>query len=352
MKKAIDDLVYLSKIVGARFDYTQANGGNISVKKDGIMLIKQSGVELSEVESSFGFSAVKNDKVLSILDSAFKLKNRQEKEALSNKLLLESKLELKELKNLNYENLLAHTLDSKPSIETLLHSKLDSHTIHCHLLSLTILSVRSDFSKILNELFTESIMCIDYATPGIELALKVQKSSIIALKNHGIIVSAKSAKEALNLLQNINAKIAKFLKLDISIYEMASNLAQILNLKEQIIYANTCEKLDNALKENEQLFYKFPCCPDVFIHCGYHAAKLENIDSYKQEFKQMPKVLIYQNRLFFIAKNVKKAKQMQEVLRFQIEVLSFNTDKIALLWHQELDYLNNLESEKYRMKQS
>ena len=52
--------------------------------------------------------------------------------------------------------------------------------------------------------------------------------------------------------------------------------------------------------------------------------------------------------LFFIAQNVKKAKEMEEVMKFHISVLNESNKKINLLEKQELMYLSNWEAEKFR----
>ena len=54
------DFVEISRYAGSRFDLIQASGGNTSVKLDGNrLLIKASGVHLSEVNANEGYVSVK-----------------------------------------------------------------------------------------------------------------------------------------------------------------------------------------------------------------------------------------------------------------------------------------------------
>ena len=76
---------------------------------------------------------------------------------------------------------------------------------------------------------------------------------------------------------------------------------------------------------------------------------IENLKKYKDKYFEIPKVLVFENRLFFIASNIKKAKEMEEVMKFHIMVLeqSVKSDK-NFLELEELAYLSNWEAEKYR----
>ena len=63
----------------------------------------------------------------------------------------------------------------------------------------------------------------------------------------------------------------------------------------------------------------------------------------------LPKVVIFEDNLFFIAPNIKKAKEMEEVLKFNIMVLEKNiSNEKNYLELKELNYLNNWEAEKFR----
>ena len=66
---------------------------------------------------------------------------------------------------------------------------------------------------------------------------------------------------------------------------------------------------------------------------------------------ELPKVVIFESKLFFIALNVKKAKEIEEVMKFHIMVLAQSSKSNKnFLEEEELAYLSNWEAEKYRQK--
>jgi hypothetical protein len=59
--------------------------------------------------------------------------------------------------------------------------------------------------------------------------------------------------------------------------------------------------------------------------------------------------LIYKGYIFFIAKNIKKAKEIEDVFKFHIMSLELNeNNNINYLQESEIEYLGNWEAEKYR----
>ena len=140
VKKEIKNLVNLSKYAGERFDLVQSAGGNTSIKiNNRLMIIKSSGVSLSELEVKKGFSMVNNKKIIQILKSKKILKNnnKNKREALAQKFLKKANLE----KN------------NKPSIEVFLHACLKKVTLHTHpIAALNILSL-VDSEQVINKIF-------------------------------------------------------------------------------------------------------------------------------------------------------------------------------------------------------
>ena len=87
--KEINSLIKISKYAGERFDLVQSAGGNSSIKlKNGTMLIKSSGVTLSDLNFNFGFTKVNNKKIKLILNNKqiLKIKNKKKKRIFSPKI--------------------------------------------------------------------------------------------------------------------------------------------------------------------------------------------------------------------------------------------------------------------------
>ncbi len=64
-----------------------------------------------------------------------------------------------------------------------------------------------------------------------------------------------------------------------------------------------------------------------------------------------PKVVLHDNMIFFIADSIRKAREIEEVLKFHLITMTNNDDgRINYLSKSEIQYLNNWDAEKYRQK--
>ncbi len=353
----IKDLVEISKYAGERFDLTQAGGGNSSVKlENGCMLIKASGYLLSDVEVDKGYSTVVTEQVAVITKckDIINEKNKRKREHLAASLV--------ENATIDKEN--------RPSIETILHSSLHKFTLHTHSVVVNMITIQKNWKEILLDIFNDyEIGLIPYRTPGIDLGIELNKNlqdfkntpNIIFLQNHGLIVSSERVKDISLLNEMILERIENYLKIDMNKYKLPNKISALLksidNNFYNITYLSDDSYLCERLKENKDLFFQAPFCPDVFVFCGIGALEIENLEdstnikNYRENFFELPKVIIFDQNIFFIAPNIKKAKEMEEVMKFHIMVLK-NTlikDKI-FLEVDELAYLNNWEAEKFRQK--
>lgn len=354
----IPDLVKLSKYAGERFDLIQAGGGNTSVKNKSnkYMWIKASGCSLSEVEIDHGYCKVDNIKVLSILENKklLKLKEKSRKEKMANRLLSFAVI---------------HS-SQRPSIETYMHSLLGKYVLHTHPVAVNVLTSRKSWKKELMLLFKKPLL-IDYRTPGLELALKLKKEifiykqrcrqlpKVIFLQNHGLIVNSDSLQELLMLTEKILKTIEKSLKISMNTYKLTTKISGLLNkvsAHNGIAYLSTEKELNDSLQINSKLFYTRPFCPDRMVFCGFRAVKIKSlkdcktIEAYRQKYQQLPKIIIFKQHLFFIASNLKKAKEMEDVFKMHIKVLFLNENNINYLTDKELFYLDSWEAEKHRQK--
>ena len=277
--------------------------------------------------------------------------NKRQREALSSKLVQEA------------------TLDkvNRPSIETLLHSFLYKYTLHMHPIVVNMIVIQKNYKEILKTIFHDfEIVFVDYKTPGIELALELNKElnnyneipKIIFLQNHGLIVSSEHKQDIKNLTEFVLQRIETYLNIDMKRYKLTTDITYLLNSFEKnsnISYLSEDSFLNNHLEKNRDLFFNTPFCPDSLVYCGVSCCEIEelfdieNLKKYKDKYFEIPKVLVFENRLFFIASNIKKAKEMEEVMKFHIMVLeqSVKNDK-NFLELEELAYLSNWEAEKYR----
>jgi len=352
----LKNLIQISKYAGERFDLVQAGGGNSSAKlKNNQMFIKASGYLLSDISINSGYSKVYTNKISNIINNdAIKNEfNKRKKEILAKKLV--------EKATINKIN--------RPSIETLLHSTLYKYTLHTHPIVVNIVVIKKKWKEILLSIFKNKDMAlVPYKTPGIDLALELNKvisnfkviPKIIFLQNHGLIITSNNINDIQKITEIVLEKIEKYLKIDMKKYKLTNKISKMINSfqkKQNISYLSEDKYLNEQLKKNKKLFLQKPFCPDSLVFCGVSTVILKNLTDfgslrkYIKKYSQLPKVIIFNKHLFFIAINIKKAKDAEEVMKFHIMVLSQSMGKnINFLKLDELSYLSNWEAEKFRQK--
>mgnify|MGYP000898064081 CR=1 FL=1 len=341
----IKNLIKLSKYAGMREDIVQAGGGNTSVKIDGkTMFIKSSGYQLSEMEENVGYSKVNYKKIVDYFKSHLEIKRSDEKELLENTLIQ----------------------GKRPSIETFLHSITEKYTLHTHPLLINVFTSRKNGMKELKSMFPNSLI-IDYQTPGIFLAKEFfdkfsklenpQKANIVFLKNHGLIVSGKNVDEVIELHENILKILEKNLKVNMQSYRNSTFLFRKLEnfIKNNIVYLCENIRIKNFIENNSIKDVNYCFSPDSLIYCNKKILLLNRSDDILEVVKNHIlkygnfNVIYFENELYVIAPNVKKAKEIESVLSFNLQVLELNkNDEMDFLTEEEQNFLLNWDSEKYR----
>jgi rhamnose utilization protein RhaD (predicted bifunctional aldolase and dehydrogenase) len=353
--KEIIELIEISKYAGERLDLVQAGGGNSSVKLDnGQMLIKASGFALSELTVKTGYSVVITNKVAEIIknNEIITATSKRKREELTSKLIRKSTIDT----------------NNRPSIETLLHSVLLKYTLHTHPIALNIILSQKNWKDILNAIFKDDqFALIGYHTPGIDLAIELNKEinrdktipKILFLQNHGLIVTSDKIEEIEYLTEYVLNLVETYLNIDFSKFKLTTQITNLLKRVENsnnISYLSNDIFLNDLIKSNKKLFFEKPFCPDSFVFCGICALEINDfldlslINFYQEKYLSLPKIIIYNNNIFIISESVKKAKEIEDVLKFHLMILSYNNSNINFLSQNELNYLGNWEAEKFRQK--
>lgn len=353
--KEIIELIEISKYAGERLDLVQAGGGNSSVKLDnGQMLIKASGFALSELTVKTGYSVVITNKVAEIIknNEIITATSKRKREELTSKLIRKSTIDT----------------NNRPSIETLLHSVLLKYTLHTHPIALNIILSQKNWKDVLNSIFkVDQFALIGYHTPGIDLAIELNKEinrektipKILFLQNHGLIVTSDNIEEIEYLTEYVLNLVEAYLNIDFSKFKLTTQITNLLKRVENsnnISYLSNDIFLNDLMKSNKKLFFEKPFCPDSFVFCGICALEINDfldlslINFYQEKYLSLPKIIIYNNNIFIISESVKKAKEIEDVLKFHLMILSHNNSNINFLSQDELNYLGNWEAEKFRQK--
>ena len=346
----IAQLVTISKYAGQRFDLVQAGGGNTSVKHNGTLYIKASGCLLSELSANYGYAILDQQKTISIIDNQhlISIKDKKEREYYAQKLLSQAKLN-----------------NEKPSIETFLHAVLPRYVLHVHAIAINLIVCKELAEKVIQELFPEALW-VPYYTPGIDLGLALKSRSdrfqekngfapkIIILENHGLIIASDDYSEIRPILEKTIKKAEQFTGKYFSRYKTVTELSDCYSESfgnGNIAYLSEDKLVYELLPQIKNIDFRFS--PDAYVFCGKTILNLENITKkefveYNNKYGEPPKLVYHQGHLYVIAKDLKKAKQIEDVLKNNLIILSHLNGQSSFLTKEEINYLSTWEAEKYR----
>lgn len=198
----VEELVQVANAFGADPEYSRAGGGNASVKVDGVLRIKPSGVPLATLRAD-DLVGLRNDVLLAALHSDEPVEG-DPVQAAAAKALVDA------------------PGGRRPSVEILFHALIpDALVLHTHPLVANALTCNTDAAALTAQLFGDEAVFVPYTDPGVPLARAVEEvreaytartgrpaPGITLLGNHGIIVSGNSAAELTERADRLTATIA------------------------------------------------------------------------------------------------------------------------------------------------
>ena len=182
-------LIEVAHTFGGDEEYSRAGGGNASVKLDGVLYIKPSGVPLATLAAE-DLVPLKLDVLLEALTSDEPVEGDPVRAAAARAAL-------------------PHPGGRRPSVEILFHALMpDALVLHCHPLVANALTCNVEAEALAAALLGDEAIVVPYIDPGVPLARGVAAvrdaytartgrpaPGITLLRNHGIIVSGNSAAE-------------------------------------------------------------------------------------------------------------------------------------------------------------
>ena len=329
----IEEFIKTCREIGENTNLVQAGGGNISLKTNSSeMLVKSTGVELSNVSEKQGIVNTDFRKIKAFVESA------SEKEC-SEKEYMEA------LKQSIIENSI-----QMPSMETGFHSILGNAVIHTHPISINSIVCAKNGKTLVKEALNENFVWVPYETPGIDLSMAILKqlqqsdtsgkSTVVFLENHGLIVSSETLDEAAKKTLEINSKIIEYLKTrkkaDVFLESELS-----VDEKQNEFFIKEFESL--KLEKLEGLFDGFPF-PDAVVY-------YEN--GFSLEKNSENTIIITKPGTLLINKenNSQRRKILEVCLAHICVLLNVNQfGKPVLLKQEKVSELMQMESEKLRKK--
>jgi NAD(P)-dependent dehydrogenase (short-subunit alcohol dehydrogenase family)/rhamnose utilization protein RhaD (predicted bifunctional aldolase and dehydrogenase) len=202
----VSELIAVANRFGADPEYSRAGGGNASVKVDGILRIKPSGVPLATLTAE-DLVGLRNDVLLECLASDEPTEGDPVQAAAA-------------------KALVDPPGGRRPSVEILFHALIpDALVLHTHPLVANALTCNAVAEALAARLFGDDAVFVPYTDPGVPLARKVAEvrdaytartgrpaPGITLLGNHGIIVSGNTAAEVTERAERLTSTIAAALE--------------------------------------------------------------------------------------------------------------------------------------------
>ena len=176
----------LSRRFGGDPGFSRAGGGNSSVKADGVLYIKPSGVSLASITAA---------SLMPLAAGAAPRAGRWlgRRCAPGSDVVMASAMAAR----------LRDEGDRRPSVECVFHALIESRfVIHTHPTLVNALTCARDGEAIAAELFGDDVLWVPYVDPGLPLALEIARRrrahvertgaaapAVTLLQNHGLIVA-------------------------------------------------------------------------------------------------------------------------------------------------------------------
>ena len=212
--RQIDELIELSRRFGANPEFARGGGGNSSIKVDGVLYIKPSGVSLAtlaadelialEVEPFLDLLGNRRGATPELADGPAAVGAGSEAGAEGAPVGGTD-----EVMRVALAARLGPLDQRRPSVETLFHVLLpERFVLHTHPTTINFVTCANRGAELSEALFGDRVLWVPYTTPGLPLARAIRDARCaleeriggpapraILLQNHGLIVGGNSATE-------------------------------------------------------------------------------------------------------------------------------------------------------------
>ena len=239
----MEQLVAFSRKYGSDPELVVAGGGNTSMKENGVLYVKGSGVALADVTAK-DFVALDLDKLMAVTEKAYPEEDAA-REAAFLKDILAARLPGEEAK--------------RPSVETLLHALFPyRYVLHLHPDLVNGLTCAADGEKAAAELFPEAAW-VGESKPGYTLAMSLKTkidagADTVLLQNHGVFYAADTPEKLADMLQSMLDRLHKAVE---ERYDPAKDVPPSLEhpfTPDQIVYCGVGPDLPDT--ENAAIVWK------------------------------------------------------------------------------------------------
>jgi rhamnose utilization protein RhaD (predicted bifunctional aldolase and dehydrogenase)/NAD(P)-dependent dehydrogenase (short-subunit alcohol dehydrogenase family) len=363
------NLVEMSNRYGADEAYVLAGGGNTSYKENGILYVKSSGTQLSDIKAE-QFVKMDMAKLQAMLSKQYpESDDEREAEALSDM----------------FAARLAGEEGKRPSVEAILHALFPyKYVLHVHPALVNGLTCGAEGGKHCRQLFGEKTVWVGLTKPGYILSAVCKKifdakhaetgiyPQNVILQNHGIFIAADTVCEIDEMMANTMKTLTAHINRqpDFSCREFDKDAAcdtvpalRMLYSSEGKAAAVFCANSETTVfVSSEATFNKLlkPFTPDHIVYCKDEPLFIANkdemkqkIDDYKTRKGYLPKIVAVQGLGFVALGASKKEAETAKTLfldAMKIAVYAESFGGILPLTDEMTDFIVNWEVEQYRGK--
>ncbi|MDR2897011.1 MAG: SDR family NAD(P)-dependent oxidoreductase [Propionibacteriaceae bacterium] len=368
-------------------EYTRAGGGNVSYKVDGVLHIKPSGLRLADI-TPLDLIPLSQSTLLEQLAG----------EGLDNHALLTDGAAAARV-----------GVDDgrRPSVELYSHAVLaEALVVHLHPLTLSALACTSQAHQLAAEILGDSAIVVDYADPGVPLALALlqarqaftertgrQAPALTILRNHGIIVAGDSAQQIIATVDQATELVRQAIeqrprpvapraqvrfrteqtdedelrRIDSLIAAIAPLLRGLLagdgNLA--IVAADASALVRQETRRGSAIISVGPLLPDEIVYAGSFPCVIEPkyapieeqvalaIERYRREYQVDPVVVLLPGKVLFgIGPDFEAARNAVDCFTDALQVAR-DADRlgtVAVLTESQRQFIESWEAESYRQE--
>ena len=347
------DLIELSRTFGADETYVRAGGGNISLKRDGVLHIKPSGVTLASLR----------------VDDLVPLRMSTLLHALDHDLPGDGDPVQRAARAAR----VGADDGRRPSVEILFHALIpDPLVLHLHPLVANALTCNESDRELAARLLGDEAIVVGYVDPGVALARAIREArdaysertsapppAVTLLANHGIIVSGGDAATVAERTRWLTGRISGCLKsrpamADASEAEilLASRWGEALGGVARVVPAAADPGAVTALSE------RGPLIPDQIVYAGSFPVVLgeaieEILESYRERWGRDPVTgLLPGGAVAGFGRSEAAALNAAHMLADAVWVASAanRLGRVRTLTGDQWRFIENWEAESYRQR--
>jgi len=370
---SLDNLVKMSNRYGRDEEFVLAGGGNTSFKEDGVLYVKGSGVQLSDIKSE---QFVKMD-VAKLLDMV----EREYPADMSN-----SEREEKALTDMMAARLPGED-EKRPSVESVLHAMFPyKYVLHVHPPLINGLTCGLNGEEECNDLFGDKAVWVGLTKPGLVLAQECDMlfkdrekktghyPQIAILQNHGIFIAADTVEKIDELMMSVVIKLKHkvreeptfeviVLTFDMDMLHSIKSTLKSLYSDEKTAVAKFCtNKTVNDFVADVEAFIPIskPFSPDHIVNCKDEPLFIESDEDVETAFNAYtarkgykPRIVALQGVGFFaLSENQKNADRAEALFLDAMKIATYakSFGGVNPLDDEFTDFILNWEVEAYRSK--